>query len=163
MTLTLPPLHHIGLVVASFDRAADDFRRRWGVQTDDVMELDHADAVYRGTPTSVAARYGFIRTGASEIELIEPLSSPSPYADFLEHNGDGIHHLAYVVDAVDPFLGQLADSERPPVIELDAPLAGGGRFVYVAGAAHGPSVELIEVTEQMRRQMPGPGGLADGA
>jgi hypothetical protein len=58
--------------------------------------------LFRGVPTDVSARYRFIDSGASQIELIEPLSSPSPYTEFLDGHGEGVHHLAYFVPASMP-------------------------------------------------------------
>jgi catechol 2,3-dioxygenase-like lactoylglutathione lyase family enzyme len=146
MTIALPPLLHVGLVVADMDAASADFERRWGVATERRMDLTPEWATYRGETVAFSARYGFLRSGASEVELIQPLTGSSPYADFLQENGgDGIHHLAYVVDAIDPYLEQLRATDGDVAILLDAGLPGGGRFTYVEGAAHGTVVELIEL------------------
>jgi methylmalonyl-CoA/ethylmalonyl-CoA epimerase len=155
MTAKLPPLHHVGLIVSDFSAAAADFERRWGVETEDVMDLTWSEAVYDGTPSPFSARYGFLRSGASALELVQPLSGRSPYADFLEANGgDGIHHLAYVVDDIDAHLRQISDATGAPAeIQLDSPLPGNGRFTYVKNAAHGTVVELIELSEEQRQQM----------
>lgn len=44
----------------------------------------------------------------SEIELIQPINTTSGVAKFLEKKGEGIHHIALVVDNVDESLKQLA-------------------------------------------------------
>jgi methylmalonyl-CoA/ethylmalonyl-CoA epimerase len=131
------------------EKASRDYERLWGAPTENVYELTSEGALYHGEPTTLVARYGFIRTGASEIELIEPVSAVSPYRDFLRENGgDGAHHLAYMVDAIDPYLDRLREAGALDLV-LDAPLKTmGGRFVYVGGAAHGPVIELIETTGQ---------------
>jgi methylmalonyl-CoA/ethylmalonyl-CoA epimerase len=155
MTVKLPGLHHVGIVVADLEAAAQDYRRRWGLATEEVAEMTFAGALYEGARIALNATYGFVRSGASEVELIEPGSGPSPYADFLDDNGgDGIHHLAYMVDRIEPYLAQLADAGASPEIILDASLSpDGGRFVYVDGAAHGPVVELIELSEAQLEEM----------
>lgn len=154
MTVKLPPLHHVGIVVADMEAAADDYRRRWGVETVDVTEMTFPGVTYEGREIALTATYGFVRTGASEIEFIQPGSTPSPYADFLDRNGgDGVHHLAYVVERAEAYLEQLAEAGAPDVL-LDAPLGDdGGRFVYVDGAAHGPVVELIALSETQLEEM----------
>jgi catechol 2,3-dioxygenase-like lactoylglutathione lyase family enzyme len=155
----LPPLAHVGLVVPDLAAAAANFERRWGARTERVAEMTFEGASYLGGETELSARYGFIATGGSELELIEPLSRPSPYADFLDADGgQGIHHLAYVVEAIDPHLERLCLADGHAEILLDAPIAGGGRFVYVGGAAPGTVVELIELSEQLRLQMVEGGG-----
>jgi catechol 2,3-dioxygenase-like lactoylglutathione lyase family enzyme len=144
MDLKLPPMLHVGIVVADMEKAAADYERLWGVETEGIVELEGTAATYRGEPITLSARYGFIRSGASEIEFIEPLSEPSPYSDFLRANGgDGIHHLAYLVDDIDPYLEHFgAEAE----LLLDAAMPGdGGRFVYVDGVAHGATIELIQM------------------
>jgi len=153
MTVALPPLYHVGIVVADMQSAAADFERRWGAPMYRVNDADFPRTVFHGRPTTMSARYGFINTGASEIELIEPLSTPSPYTEFLDANGgDGVHHLAYIVDAIDPYLDQLRALGVDATPLLDAAIGEDGRFVYLERTAHGPVVELIELSEQMRAQ-----------
>jgi hypothetical protein len=128
-------------------KASADFENRWGVTTERVIDLDCEDAVFRGTKARVRARYGFIATGASEIELIQPLDDgPNPYNEFLAEKGEGVHHLAYVVESITAYIDRLEGADHK--IVLDAALPLGGRFLYVEGAAHGPMVELIEIPWQ---------------
>ena len=76
MPFALPPLAHVGIVVADLERAAADYERRWGVTTEQVQDLALDDARLHGKQAGASARYGFISTGASQIELIQPLSAP---------------------------------------------------------------------------------------
>ncbi|MFD8337957.1 VOC family protein [Streptomyces solisilvae] len=48
-----------------------------------------------------------MKTGASEIELIQPLKGRPPYTEFLDLHGEGVHHLAYVVEGIDQYLESL--------------------------------------------------------
>jgi len=144
-TPRLPALYHVGVVVRDMAAASADYTAQWGATTERIFELDCVDATFRGRPTRVRARYGFIGTGASEIELIEPLDNgPNPYTEFLAEHGEGVHHLAYIVDSIDAHLERLPVDDRIQVV-LDAALPMGGRFLYVEGAAHGPVIELIEL------------------
>ena len=68
----------------------------------------------------------------------------NPYNEFLADNGEGVHHLAYIVDSISAYLDHVAVPEEISVV-LDAALPMGGRFVYVEGAAQGPLIELIEM------------------
>ena len=151
MPFSLPPLAHVGIVVADLERAAADYERRWGVATEQVQDLALDDALLHGKQAATSARYGFISTGASQIELIQPLAAPSPYTEFLEANGgDGVHHLAYFVDVIDPFLEHLREAGGTVDIGFTTsftfPGIGSGRFVYLDGLMHGPVIELIEMT-----------------
>ncbi|MFI7324991.1 VOC family protein [Streptomyces rubiginosohelvolus] len=150
MPLALPPLFHVGIVVSDLDNALADYERRWGVKADRLTDLDFHDALLHGEPVSSSARYGFINTGASQIELIQPLSGRSPYTEFLQSNGEGVHHLAYVVDSVDEHLSTLREVGENVRVIFDATAAGQARFVYLDGLAHGPIIELIEMTRVER-------------
>ncbi|KIF71547.1 hypothetical protein HY68_28075 [Streptomyces sp. AcH 505] len=146
MPLALPPLFHVGIVVSDFDRAVADYERRWAATTERVTDLSFTAARLHGEEVSCSARYGFINTGASEIELIQPLTGRSPYTEFLETNGEGVHHLAYVVESVDAYLAALREAGEEPRVVFDAAVADVTRFVYLDDLAHGPVVELIETS-----------------
>ncbi len=78
MSIALSALHHVGIVVADAEAAALGHERRWGVTAGPIIDLSFSQALLSGVPTDVSARYRFIDTGASQIELIEPASQPSP-------------------------------------------------------------------------------------
>ena len=146
MVLALPKMHHVAIVVADMEAAAADFQRRWGVSIEDVRDYVTTDAPYRGDRVTFTARFGFIRTGGAQIEVIQPVEGRSPYTDFLAaNNGDGVHHLAYIVESIDAYLQQLTDIGEPPSIQLDVPFAGSGRVIYIEHVAHGPVIELVEM------------------
>ncbi|GAB2604966.1 VOC family protein [Kribbella endophytica] len=145
MPLSLPALHHVGVVVEDVVKAVADYERWWGVTAGPVHDLTFPGAHLRDVEADLSARYCFIDTGASQLELIQPVSDSSPYTEFLQANGgEGVHHLAYFVDSIDTYLEQLRDTGEAVELVLDAVVPGGGRFVYVDGLAHGPVVELIE-------------------
>ncbi|MFE2353617.1 VOC family protein [Streptomyces parvulus] len=143
MPISLPALHHVGIVVADAQAAALDHERRWGVAAGPIVDLSFSQALLSGIPSDVSARYRFIDTGASQIELIEPTSQPSPYDELLSIGG-GVHHLAYFVDRIDTYLDHLRELGEEVEVTFDASVADGTRFVYVKGLPHEPAVELIE-------------------
>ena len=154
MSFTLPPLHHVGIVVADLERAAADYERRWDVTTEDVQNVLLDDAQLHGAPAVTSARYGFSSTGTPQIELIQPIGVfgiPSPYAEFLEsHGGDGVDHLAYIVDGIDTFLEHLRKVGETVNVTFTAsftfPELARCRFTYLDGLMHGPAIELIEMS-----------------
>lgn len=143
MSINLPALHHVGIVVADVEAAALDYERWWGVAAGPILDLSFSKARLSGVTTDVSARYRFIDTGASQIELIERTSQPSPYDELLSVGG-GVHHLAYFVDRIDDYLNHLHGLGEEVEVTFDASVGGGARFVYLAGFAHGPAIELIE-------------------
>ncbi|MEU9879018.1 VOC family protein [Streptomyces phaeochromogenes] len=146
MPISLPPLFHVGIVVEDFDRAVADYEKRWGANTEQTTDLKFSTAELHGEKVGFSARYGFIRTGSSEIELIQPLDGRSPYTEFLDLHGEGVHHLAYVVGSIDQCLESLRATGEAGRVTFEATIAGQTRFVYLDGLAHGPAIELIETT-----------------
>ncbi len=141
--IDLPPLLHVGIVVLNMDNAARKFERKWGAQVTDIADMELKDALYHDRPTTIWFKRGVIRSGASQIELTQPLSD-SPFSDFLNvRKGDGVHHLAYIVDEIDPYLDTLKPTSAEIVLEARLP-GNGGRVVYLDGFAHGPAIELIQ-------------------
>ena len=142
---TLPPLYHVGIVVADLRSAGGDFERRYGHAQERVFDLQVEDALVQGRRQSFSARYGFVPLGNTDIELIQPLEGDSPYTQFLEEHGEGIHHIAFVVDSIEAHLEHLQRESPGLSVLLDATIMGGAsRFVYVEGTAHGAVLELIE-------------------
>ena len=54
-----------------------------------------SDQTYQGRPASFRLRVCFARSGNITWELMEPIDGPSIFADYLERQGEGIHHVAY--------------------------------------------------------------------
>jgi methylmalonyl-CoA/ethylmalonyl-CoA epimerase len=83
----LHKINHIGIAVQSIDAVIPFYRDQMGMKfmgEEDVPEQK--------------VRVAMLCVGESKIELLEPLSSDSPVAKFLEKNGPGIHHIAYEVE-----------------------------------------------------------------
>lgn len=54
-----------------------------------------ANQTYRGRPSPFTMRVCFAQVGGLIWELIEPVSGPTIFAEFLDRHGEGIHHVAY--------------------------------------------------------------------
>ena len=49
-------------------------------------------------------------TGRGKVELLEATSDDSPISNFLEKRGNGVHHIAFLVDDLEIALKNLAES-----------------------------------------------------
>ena len=49
-------------------------------------------------------------TGRGKVELLEATSEDSPISNFLEKRGNGVHHIAFLVDDLEIALKDLAES-----------------------------------------------------
>lgn len=143
--LALAQLAQVGIVVSDLQPAAADFERRWGARVTDKAETTLSRVSYAARTTEISVRHGFIRHCAPDVELLEPLSDRSPYADFLKmRRGDGVRtQIAHFVDDIDRSLARLRSA--PAEVTLDGYLpTASGRFIHVDGFAHGPTLELIQ-------------------
>jgi catechol 2,3-dioxygenase-like lactoylglutathione lyase family enzyme len=64
--------------------------------------------VYYGEPEDFTARMAFADLGPFELELVQPLSGQSIWADFLREHGEGLHHIRFNVPDVQPVIEYLA-------------------------------------------------------
>jgi catechol 2,3-dioxygenase-like lactoylglutathione lyase family enzyme len=86
--------------------------------------------------------------GDTMLELIQPVSRGSIYADFLErHGGGGVHHVAILVEEgeFDAVVADLAGKGCPVIATQTLPI---GRVAYCdTDAAIGVATEIIGLTE----------------
>jgi methylmalonyl-CoA/ethylmalonyl-CoA epimerase len=60
-----------------------------------------------GKPEPYTMRLAVAQVGAVQWELIQPLTGPSIYAEFLEKHGEGLHHVACAVEDYDQAVAAL--------------------------------------------------------
>lgn len=103
-------------------------------------------------------RVAFLPAGESRVELLEATRPDSPIAKFVERRGEGIHHMTFQVDAIQPILDRLRT--RGVALLDEAPRPGAERssvaFLHPR-ATGGVLVELVERAEAhpARRVRPG--------
>jgi methylmalonyl-CoA/ethylmalonyl-CoA epimerase len=131
----MPPgdIHHIGVVVEDIEAAVEAYRRL-GFLAGEVVRLEDQNV-------EIAA----MRAGASWIEIMAPLNQDSPIGRFLASRGQGVHHVAYLVDDLQGTLDELAAAgveliDRAPRVGLHGWLIA---FVHPRSAA-GVLTELVE-------------------
>jgi methylmalonyl-CoA/ethylmalonyl-CoA epimerase len=144
--LKLPPLFHVGIVVADMESAEQRFGRAHGVTAERRMDVEVKDAQFRGRRADFSATYVFLPLGNTELELIQPLEGDSPYSEFLSEHGEGVHHLAFVVESIDDQLARLRTEAPDCSVTLDASVpVPRVRFVYVEGTSNGATLEFVEM------------------
>lgn len=106
-------IDHIGIAVQSIAEAASFYEKVLGLECERIEEVP-----------SQQVRTAFFDVGGVHIELLEPMSSESPIAKFLEKNGAGVHHIGYECDSVEAGL----EAARAAGCRLinEAPVAGAG-------------------------------------
>lgn len=91
----------------------------------------------------------FLPSGASEIELLEPLGQNSGVARFMKKRGPGIHHICFEVDDIEAMLARLKAAHVPLINEEPAIGTGGKKIAFIhPSGTDGVLVELYELTAE---------------
>lgn len=134
----------VAIVVRDIEEAAERWARLLGVPKPRVIETEEWERTrmtYRGAPSRGRAKLAFFDLGGVTLELIEPIGGPSTWSEFLEEQGQGIHHIAFVVDDMDAAIRRLEEEGGVLVQRGDFE---GGSYAYVdAREKLGAIVELL--------------------
>jgi methylmalonyl-CoA/ethylmalonyl-CoA epimerase len=102
----------IGVVVKDLDKSIQALGDIFGIgpfRTIDWPPAGRTDIekFYYGQPGDFTARMAFTELGPVELELIQPVSGRSIWADFLDQHGEGIHHIRFNLEDLEPVLEYL--------------------------------------------------------
>ena len=97
---------------------------------------------YRGSSSDAKAKLAFISMDNLQIELIQPLGGNSTWQEFLDTNGEGIHHIAFSVKNIEGVEKQF-DLKGIPTVQTGG--WDGGAYSYIdASGKLGCMLELLE-------------------
>jgi hypothetical protein len=103
--LGLGPIDQVAYVVESMERALPRYEQMFGPFQTLVYEMkDCAIGDRRG---DCKLRIGLNTSGPVEIELIEVIEGQTPHSDHLEQHGEGLHHVRFRVDDLEPKVAAL--------------------------------------------------------
>jgi len=125
---------HVGIAVKSLDERVGFWRDGLG------LELGGTETV-----STEGVRVAFLPAGSSRVELLEATRPDSAIAKFIEKRGEGIHHLTFEVEAIQPVLDRLKAQGIPLLDDAPRPGAEGSKVAFLhPRAAGGVLVELVE-------------------
>jgi methylmalonyl-CoA/ethylmalonyl-CoA epimerase len=109
----------VGVIVKDLDHSVRMLEEIFGIGPFRVVDWPPADRTdmqrfYHGRPANFTARMAFADLGGTELELIQPVSGESMWADFLRTHGEGIHHIRFNVDEVAPVVEYLGEHGIAP-------------------------------------------------
>ena len=130
-------IDHIGIAVKNIDEALKFWQDTLGVKCTGVEEV--ADQ---------KVKTAFLPLKDSELELLEPTSSDSPVAKFMEKNNGrgGMHHVALRVENVEAALDELKAKGVRLIDEKPRRGAGGAMIAFIHPAATGGI--LLELSQR---------------
>jgi methylmalonyl-CoA/ethylmalonyl-CoA epimerase len=111
-------IDHLGIAVRSVEKALPFYQGPLGLQ------VIHEEVI-----SDQKVRAVFLQVGESTIELLEPTSSDSPIAKFIEKRGEGIHHIAY---AVADIRAKLREAKEAGIRLIDEEPRPGGHGKLIA-------------------------------
>ena len=129
-------INHVAIVAQDIDAALNFWEQTFGV------ELDHVEDV-----PSQKSKVAFLPLGESEIELVQPTTSDSGLANFLEKRGEGIHHICIEVEDIDATLAELKSKGVRLINDVPEELPGRKMAFVHPKAANGVLIELYQLTE----------------
>jgi Glyoxalase/Bleomycin resistance protein/Dioxygenase superfamily len=105
--------------------------------------------LYYGEPTQVSMRVGFGFSGGMLIELLQQTNDgASPFRDFLDARGEGLHHI---MPRTDFDAGYARMSKAGHEVAYSGTMPSGERFcLFDTRAANGSYVELMDISPAMQ-------------
>ena len=112
-------LDHIGIAVANLDQAKEMYEK-----------ILQTPAYHEETINSQGVRVAFFKTGDdSKIELLEGLTVESPISKYIERKGEGIHHVAYLVEDIKAEIERMKAAGFQPLQE-EPKIGAGNKLVF---------------------------------
>jgi methylmalonyl-CoA/ethylmalonyl-CoA epimerase len=121
----------IGLLVHDIDRTSQAYAEFFGVEKPVWFWTDTIEAAqteFKGAPSEARAKLAFFDMGALQLELIEPDQHPSTWRESLDQNGEGPHHIAFVIEGMKDKVNIM---ERNNMKLLQKGEYTGGRYAYM--------------------------------
>jgi hypothetical protein len=144
LTGALPArVDQIALVVPDLEASMDGYIAKLGV-TFGVFEADQSMSSFSGSSPQFRLRIAVALAGLLSIELIQPVAGVTPYSQFLEAHGPGLHHLGVYVDDLAAARKSFAGPGNSCVLE--GRIQGLGEFAYFEAPGLHCVFELLQLS-----------------
>ena len=130
--------HHVGVIVKDMDKTIT-YLSSLGIGTFGMpggqkwVEASFKGEL-RGQPAAWKVKISNAKLGNGEIELLQPSGGKSLLQEFLDNDGEGLHHIGYITDNLDRDIKALA---KQGVKVLTSANADKGGFAYFDTGVHG--------------------------
>jgi methylmalonyl-CoA/ethylmalonyl-CoA epimerase len=127
-------LDHIGIAVKDIDEALKFYSDAVGLRCTHVEEVP-------GQHVKIA----FLPVGGMNIELLESTDPEGAVAKFIEKKGEGIQHIAFLVDDMESAMAALKEKGVEFIDPIPRTGAHGSKIAFLhPRASHGVLMELVE-------------------
>jgi methylmalonyl-CoA/ethylmalonyl-CoA epimerase len=141
----LSKFHHVGVVVRNVDQAVKYFQGL-GIGPFESSNLVHINRRIDGKPAPGDAKV-IARTttmGPIGIELLQPISGKSTAQMWLESHGEGISHIAFIVDDIEEAKSTMVEAGFTIFTSMDNE-GGGGTAFFSNEKVGGVVIEMEEL------------------
>lgn len=140
----------IGIVVSDIEQAVAHYSALFNIPAPEIRTPNpnavpppNASTWYRGADRAAKCRTAVIRLEPIYIELIEPLEGASPWSEFKQAHGQGVHYLAFNIEGFQDHIDLLNASGMPVYYKQDK---GKERYAYFETADQlGVTLEFKEI------------------
>lgn len=143
--ITSKNITQVAIVVKDIDKARFAWAKVLGTEVPEASVAESHPSrptKYRGVRSDDKAKLAFFAMDNLQIELIQPLGGKSTWQEFLDKNGEGIHHIAFNVKDIDGVEKQFALLGMPTVQNGGW---DGGAYSYIDASKNlGCVLELLE-------------------
>ena len=131
-------IHHLGYAVEDVEAASRFYKENFGVVPGELEVVEEQGIVAT-----------MFRVGESMVELVQPICPDSPVGKFLARRGQGFHHVAYEVEALEAILKELRGRGVEVIDQKPRIGAGGTRMAFVhPKSTFGVLTELVESPDE---------------
>jgi methylmalonyl-CoA/ethylmalonyl-CoA epimerase len=135
----------VGFIVSDIDQSARTWAEFLGMEVPEVILAEGHymnPTTYRGESTDAKAKLAFFQLENITIELIEPVGENSTWREFLDGEGEKVHHIAFEVNEMDETVKKFRSFGIPMVQHGGW---DGGEYGYMDGSEKlGVIVELLQ-------------------
>ncbi|TFE23686.1 VOC family protein [Cohnella luojiensis] len=121
----------IGLLVNDIEKTSKAYADFFGIEKPNWFWTDTADVAQtevKGKRSEARAKLAFFDMGSLQLELIEPDHNPSTWRESLDQNGEGFHHIAFVVKGLKEKVS-IMEAGGMPLLQKGE--YTGGRYAYM--------------------------------
>lgn len=123
--------HHVGVIVRDIEKTIEYLTSigigPFGMPDGQLYIEEPFKGEFRGKPAEWKLKVSVARIGDSELELLEPFGGESAWQEFLDNHGEGLHHIAYLVDDVQ---AEIEKQVKRGVEVITSAKVGDGGFAY---------------------------------
>ena len=110
-------IDHIGIAVKDLDEQVKFYANILGLRCSGIEQVSDQQV-----------KVAIFPVGEVQIELLQPTDEDSPIAKFLKKKGEGIHHIAYLVEDLEGNLKRI-EEQMIPLIDSKPRIGVGGHKI----------------------------------